>query len=88
MCFKTTPNVWAQVSRTGATTYRTERKKTTYFVELEIWLGKVSFQWILTSSETKSPNLSNAKTQRSLITKSSNHSWCCWIIYENIIIFW
>ena len=28
----------------------------------------------------KSPNLSNANTQRSLITKSSSHSWCCWII--------
>lgn len=44
MCFNTTPNVWAQVSRTGATTYKWESKithicKKTYFVRIWNLIG-------------------------------------------------
>lgn len=35
----------------------------------------------VTSSETKSPKRSNAKTQSKRMTTSSIHSWCCRDIY-------
>lgn len=43
MCFNTTPNVWAQVSRTGATTYKWERKKTPICKKLI--LLNLKFDW-------------------------------------------
>lgn len=38
MCFNTTPNVWAQVSRTGATTCKWERKKIHISKGLSCWI--------------------------------------------------